>query len=82
MPEIASLPLLPALGVLLGAALVIVFAGVRLAGVADELADRTGMGEFIAGAVFVGGATSLPGAIVLPVTVNRLTRLCAGEGTV
>jgi cation:H+ antiporter len=63
MPEIGALPILQALGVLLGAALVIVFAGVRLARVADELADRTGMGEIIAGAVFVGGATSLPGAI-------------------
>ena len=63
MPEIASLSLWPALGVLGAAAMVIVFAGSRLAGVADELADRTGMGEIIAGAVFVGGATSLPGAI-------------------
>lgn len=48
---------------LAGTALVIVFAGSKLAGIADRLADRTGMGEVIAGAVFVGGSTSLPGAI-------------------
>jgi cation:H+ antiporter len=41
----------------------IAFAGFRLSWVADELADRTGMGEVIAGALFVGAATSLPGAI-------------------
>ncbi|WP_299845634.1 sodium:calcium antiporter [uncultured Jannaschia sp.] len=38
-------------------------AGWRLSLVADKLADRTGMGEIIAGALFVGAATSLPGAI-------------------
>lgn len=38
-------------------------AGWRLSSVADKLADRTGMGEIIAGALFVGAATSLPGAI-------------------
>ena len=41
----------------------IALAGFRLSWVADELADRTGMGEVIAGALFVGAATSLPGAI-------------------
>jgi cation:H+ antiporter len=41
----------------------IALAGVRLAHVADALADRTGMGEVVAGALFVGAATSLPGAI-------------------
>lgn len=57
----ASLPM--AFGLLAAAAAVIGWAGTRLAGVADELADRTGMGEIIAGALFVGGATSLPGII-------------------
>lgn len=46
-----------------GSAAVIAFAGVRLAHVADALADRTGMGEIVAGAVFVGASTSLPGII-------------------
>ncbi len=51
------------IGVLALAAAAIGFAGTRLAGVCDVLADRTGMGEVIAGALFVGGATSLPGII-------------------
>jgi cation:H+ antiporter len=50
-------------GVLAGAALLIAIAGTRLAGYADVLADRTGMGEIIAGAVFVGASTSLPGVV-------------------
>jgi cation:H+ antiporter len=49
--------------ILLAAALAICLAGTRLAGLADELADRTGMGEIIAGALFVGASTSLPGII-------------------
>lgn len=56
-----SLPFL--IGIFVASAAVIAFAGVRLAHVADTLADRTGMGEIIAGAVFVGASTSLPGII-------------------
>ncbi|MCK0743872.1 sodium:calcium antiporter [Chromohalobacter nigrandesensis] len=48
-------------------ALVIGVVGTRLTGVVDTLADRTGMGEAIAGAVLMGMATSLSG-IVLSVT--------------
>lgn len=43
------------------AAVVILFAGVRLSSVADRLADRTGLGEAVVGAVLLGGATSLSG---------------------
>ena len=46
-----------------GAAASIGVAGWRLSSIADKLADRTGMGEVVAGALFVGAATSLPGAI-------------------
>lgn len=46
-----------------GAAAAIAVAGTKLAHVADELADRTGMGEILAGAVFVGASTSLPGIL-------------------
>lgn len=49
--------------------LVIVIAGTRLTGVVDQLADRTGLGEALAGAVLLGMATSLPG-IVLSVTAG------------
>lgn len=42
-------------------ALVILLAGSRLARVADQLADRTGLGEAVTGALLLGGVTSLPG---------------------
>lgn len=42
------------------AALVITLAGSRLARVADELADRTGLGEAMFGVLLLAGATSLP----------------------
>ncbi|MBO0904035.1 sodium:calcium antiporter [Jiella sonneratiae] len=47
----------------LASAAVITYAGVRVSHLADELADRTGLGEVVAGALFVGASTSLPGAI-------------------
>lgn len=43
------------------AAAVITWAGVRLAALADELADRTGLGEAITGTIFLGLTTALPG---------------------
>jgi cation:H+ antiporter len=52
------------IGVFLGAAVVIGVAGWKLAGVADRLADRTGMGEVMMGAIFLGATTSLSGSVV------------------
>jgi cation:H+ antiporter len=52
-----------ALALVLAAALIGV-AGTRLAGVVDALADRTGLGEAMAGALLLGGATSLAGLVV------------------
>ncbi|MBW3591009.1 MAG: sodium:calcium antiporter [Actinobacteria bacterium] len=46
-----------------GGVLIAVF-GIRLARVVDHLADRTGLGEAVAGAVLLGGATSIAGLIV------------------
>jgi len=43
------------------AAAVIAVAGVRTAGFADRLADRTGLGEAITGTVFLGLITAVPG---------------------
>ncbi len=43
------------------AAAVIGLAGVKLAGMADRLADRTGLGEAITGTVMLGLITALPG---------------------
>jgi cation:H+ antiporter len=45
------------------AALVLGVGGVRFTRVVDRLADRTGLGEALAGAVLVGAVTSLPGLI-------------------
>ncbi|MEX0658187.1 MAG: hypothetical protein WD080_03555 [Egibacteraceae bacterium] len=53
-----------AVGAFLLAAVVIAFTGSRLALVVDRLADRSGLGEAIAGAVLLGGATSLAGLVV------------------
>jgi cation:H+ antiporter len=46
------------------AALVILFAGMRMTGLADRIADRTGFGEAIVGGVLLGAATSVSGTIV------------------
>ena len=43
------------------AAVVIGVAGTRLTAVCDRLADRTGLGEAVTGAILLGAATSLPG---------------------
>src|SRR6056297_1614266 len=57
-----STPLL--LGIFFAAALVVLFGGTRMTGLADKLADRTGLGEALVGGVLLGAATSLSGSIV------------------
>jgi len=51
---------------LIGAAAVVVifFAGLRMTGLADRIADTTGLGEALVGAVLLGAATSFSGTIV------------------
>jgi cation:H+ antiporter len=44
-------------------AVVLVVVGVRFTKLVDALADRTGIGEALAGAVLVGAVTSLPGLV-------------------
>jgi cation:H+ antiporter len=61
--DLSVFPLWVVVAVLCTAALAICVAGAKLAHLADRLADRTGMGEIIAGALFVGGSISLPGII-------------------
>ena len=56
-----SLPLWGNVLVFLGTALAIGVAGVRMAGYADQLADRTGLGEAITGMIMLGLITALPG---------------------
>jgi cation:H+ antiporter len=46
------------------AACVVLVGGVRMTGLADRLADRTGLGEALVGGVLLGAATSLSGSIV------------------
>lgn len=58
---IESLPL--GLGILVIGGVVLLTAGVRFTRTVDVLADRTGIGEALAGAVLLGAATSLPGLI-------------------
>ncbi len=43
---------------------VIVVSGTALTGIADRLADRTGLGEAIVGAVLLGATTSLAGSVL------------------
>lgn len=52
------------IGAFLAASAVIFFSGLRITGLADRLADRTGLGEAIIGSVLLGAATSLSGIIV------------------
>ncbi|NJN16507.1 MAG: sodium:calcium antiporter [Oscillochloris sp.] len=63
MFNLGSWPL-PIVFVIFGVAAGVIFiVGKRLTNDADELADETGLGEAIMGAVFLGAATSLPGII-------------------
>lgn len=56
-------PLAPALGAFAAAAALIAAAGSALARVVDRLADRTGLGEAVAGMVMLAAATSLAGLV-------------------
>jgi len=58
-----DLPLWAAIAVFMASAMVITVAGVRMAGTADRLADRTGIGEALFGGVLLGGSNSIPGIV-------------------
>jgi cation:H+ antiporter len=60
-PEDFSLPL--TLLLFVGSAIVIALAGSRLTAISDRLADLTGLGEALFGAVLLGATTSLPGSV-------------------
>jgi cation:H+ antiporter len=59
-----DLPTVALLGAFLASATVVFLSGLRITGLADRLADRTGLGEAIVGGVLLGAATSLSGTIV------------------
>lgn len=68
--DLSGLSLVWVWGLFALCAVVILLAGSRLAKTADELADRTGMGEAITGAVLLGASTSLPGIITSVTTAG------------
>lgn len=64
----AALPL-PLIGLIFViSAAIIAVAGTRITRLADRLADLTGLGEALFGAVLLGGITSLPGILTSVVT--------------
>ncbi len=63
LPDVASLPLPQVVVLFAASGAVIATAGVWMVVTADRLADRTGLGEAITGAVFLGVATCLSGTI-------------------
>lgn len=63
IPDLSILSLPYAIAVFLGSAVVIGIVGVRLVMITDRLADATGWGEAVFGAVFLGAATSLAGIV-------------------
>ncbi|MGR3364871.1 MAG: sodium:calcium antiporter [Maritimibacter harenae] len=59
-----SLATIPLFAVFAVAGLVVIAASIRATKLADTIADRTHMGEAMAGGVVLGGATSLSGVVV------------------
>ena len=60
MPEFGALPLPVNLALFAAAAAVVWLAGTRVAGYASTIAERTGIGKAVVGALLLGGITSLP----------------------
>ncbi len=63
MPDPATLATTTLVAIFAGCALVIALVGSRMARIADIIADRTGLGEALVGAVLLGAGTSMPGII-------------------
>ncbi|MBH1944085.1 sodium:calcium antiporter [Erythrobacter sp. YJ-T3-07] len=63
MPDIQSLPLPWLAALFIASALLIAFFGSKMAAIADVLADRTGLGEALIGAVLLGAGTSISGIV-------------------
>lgn len=71
MLDLVTESLSGAVVVLLVGAVVLITAGVKFTKVVDELADRTRLGEAMAGAVLLGAATSMPGIITTVVGASN-----------
>ncbi|MSU91329.1 sodium:calcium antiporter [Rhodobacteraceae bacterium 2CG4] len=61
---LAALPLPALIALFALAAAVIFLSGLWMTGLADRLADRTGLGEALVGGVLLGAATSMSGTLV------------------
>jgi len=68
---VSTWPLTMVVAVFILAAAVIAVVGSKMTKTADQLADITGLGEAIFGAVFLGGCTSLPGIVTSVVTAYQ-----------
>ncbi len=78
--DLSSVPLVVLVAVFAGTGVVILFVGISMAKRADQIADRTGMGEALTGAVFLGATTSLPGSVLSVVSAaNGHTDLAIGN---
>lgn len=62
------MPMWVVVAVFVGSTVIIAVVGSRFARLADELADVTGWGEALFGAVLLGGSTSLPGIVASTTT--------------
>ena len=63
MPELASQSLLISISLFLVSAGAIAISGIWMTAIAETLAKRTGIGEALMGAIFLGLSTSLPGIV-------------------
>ena len=63
MPDIQSLPLPWLAALFIASALLIAYFGSKMAAIADVLAERTGLGEALIGAVLLGAGTSISGIV-------------------
>lgn len=60
----SQLPLAALIGIFLVCAVILTLCGVRITDVGTALSERTGLGQAVFGAAFIGGATSLSGIVV------------------
>ena len=73
MPDIQSLPLPWLSALFIASALLIAYFGSKMAAIADVLADRTGLGEALIGAVLLGAGTSISGIVTSITTAAKPT---------
>lgn len=64
MLDFSELPLIANIAVFGVCALIIAAAGVQIVTLGDQLADRTGLGEALVGALLLGATTSLSGSVL------------------